>query len=179
MANVPKQAVLLLNVEPEIDTADGAKAVAALKQAKSVMAFTPFVSETLLDVCDVLLPIAPFTETSGSFINMEGRLQSFHGVVQGFGDSRPLWKVLRVLGNLFDLKGFEYHDTAAILKDALDVESLPSKLNNRAASTQKDFQTPQTASCAWAESASITPMPSCAVPRRCRRPAMPPCLPRV
>ena len=112
-----------------------------LKQAKSVMAFTPFVSETLLDVCDVLLPIAPFTETSGSFINMEGRLQSFHGVVQGFGDSRPLWKVLRVLGNLFDLKGFEYHDTAAILKDALDAESLPSKLNNRAASTQKDFQT--------------------------------------
>ena len=141
MANAPKQAVLLLNVEPEIDTVDGAKAVAALKQAKSVMAFTPFVSETLLDVCDVLLPIAPFTETSGSFINMEGRLQSFHGVVQGFGDSRPLWKVLRVLGNLFDLQGFEYHDTAAILKDALDAESLPSKLNNRAASTQKDFQT--------------------------------------
>lgn len=141
MANAPKQAVLLLNVEPEIDTVDGAKAVAALKQAKSVMAFTPFVSETLLDVCDVLLPIAPLTETSGSFINMEGRLQSFHGVVQGFGDSRPMWKVLRVLGNLFDLKGFEYHDTVAILKDALDAESLPSKLNNRAASTQKDFQT--------------------------------------
>ena len=179
MANAPKQAVLLLNVEPEIDTADGAKAVAALKQAKSVMAFTPFVSDTLLDVCDVLLPIAPFTETSGSFINMEGRLQSFHGVVQGFGDSRPLWKVLRVLGNLFDLQGFEYHDTAAILKDALDVESLPSKLNNRAASTQKDFQTPQAASCAWAESVFITPMPSCAVPRRCKRPAMPPCPPRV
>ncbi|WP_448980775.1 NADH-quinone oxidoreductase subunit NuoG [Neisseria sicca] len=141
MANEPKQAVLLLNVEPEIDTVDGAKAVAALKQAKSVMAFTPFVSETLLDVCDVLLPIAPFTETSGSFINMEGRLQSFHGVVQGFGDSRPLWKVLRVLGNLFDLQGFEYHDTAAILKDALDADKLPSKLNNRAASIQKDFQT--------------------------------------
>ncbi|WP_295847107.1 NADH-quinone oxidoreductase subunit NuoG [uncultured Neisseria sp.] len=141
MANAPKQAVLLLNVEPEIDTVDGAKAVAALKQAKSVMAFTPFVSETLLDVCDVLLPIAPFTETSGSFINMEGRLQSFHGVVQGFGDSRPLWKVLRVLGNLFDLKGFEYHDTAAILKDALDAESLPSKLDNRSTWAGEGVQT--------------------------------------
>ncbi|WP_323175665.1 NADH-quinone oxidoreductase subunit NuoG [Neisseria cinerea] len=141
MANAPKQAVLLLNVEPEIDTVDGAKAVAALKQAKSVMAFTPFVSETLLDVCDVLLPIAPFTETSGSFINMEGRLQSFHGVVQGFGDSRPMWKVLRVLGNLFDLQGFEYHDTAAILKDALDVESLPSKLNNRSTWAGESVQT--------------------------------------
>ena len=141
MIAAPKQAVLLLNVEPEADVVGGAAAVAALKQAKSVMAFTPFVSDTLLEVCDVLLPIAPFTETSGSFVNMEGRLQSFHGVVQGFGDSRPLWKVLRVLGNLFDLQGFEYHDTAAILKDALDAESLPSKLNNRAASTQKDFQT--------------------------------------
>ena len=105
------------------------------------MAFTPFVSEMLLDVCDVLLPIAPFTETSGSFINMEGRLQSFHGVVQGFGDSRPMWKVLRVLGNLFDLKGFEYHDTAAILKDALDAESLPSKLDNCSTWTGEGVQT--------------------------------------
>ena len=105
------------------------------------MAFTPFVSETLLDVCDVLLPIAPFTETSGSFINMEGRLQSFHGVVQGFGDSRPMWKVLRVLGNLFDLQGFEYHDTAAILKDVLDAESLSSKLDNRSAWTREGVQT--------------------------------------
>lgn len=179
MANAPKQAVLLLNVEPEIDTVDGAKAVAALKQAKSVMAFTPFVSETLLDVCDVLLPIAPFTETSGSFINMEGRLQSFHGVVQGFGDSRPLWKVLRVLGNLFDLKGFEYHDTASILKDALDAESLPSKLDNRSTWAGEAFRRPQTASSVSAASVFITLILSCAVPHRCKKPAMPPCLPRA
>ena len=141
MIAAPKQAVLLLNVEPEADVAGGVAAVAALKQAKSVMAFTPFVSDTLIEVCDVLLPIAPFTETSGSFVNMEGRLQSFHGVVQGFGDSRPMWKVLRVLGNLFDLKGFEYHDTAAILKDALDAESLPSKLDNRSTWTGEGIQT--------------------------------------
>ncbi len=117
MANAPKQAVLLLNVEPEIDTVDGAKAVAALKQEKSVMAFAPFVSETLLDVCDVKLPIAPFTETSGSFINMEGRLQSIHEVVQGFSNSRPLCKQVHARGNLLHQKGYEYHDTAAILKD--------------------------------------------------------------
>ena len=98
MIAAPKQAVLLLNVEPEADVAGGAAAVAALKQAKSVMAFTPFVSDTLLEVCDVLLPIAPFTETSGSFVNMEGRLQSFHGVVKGLGESRPLWKILRRTG---------------------------------------------------------------------------------
>lgn len=131
MIREPKQAVLLLNVEPEIDVANGTQAVAALKQAKSVMAFTPFVSDTLLDVCDVLLPIAPFTETAGSLVNMEGRLQSFHGVVQGFGDSRPLWKVLRVLGNLFKAEGFEYHSSSEILQDALDQDTVLAKLNNR------------------------------------------------
>ena len=131
MIAAPKQAVLLLNVEPEADVAGGAAAVAALKQAKSVMAFTPFVSETLLDVCDVLLPIAPFTETSGSFVNMEGRLQSFHGVVKGLGESRPLWKILRVLGNLLELEGFEYDSSEQILHDALDAQRPPEKLNNR------------------------------------------------
>ena len=139
----PKQGVLLLNVEPEIDVAGGAAAVAALKQAKSVMAFTPYESDTLLDVCDILLPIAPFTETSGSLINMEGRLQSFYGVVQGYGESRPLWKILRVLGNLLNIDGFDYDSTEEILKDALDAERLPEKLNNRA---NGSFDTIQTAS---------------------------------
>ena len=131
MIAAPKQAVLLLNVEPEADVAGGTAAVTALKQAKSVMAFTPFVSDTLLEVCDVLLPIAPFTETSGSFVNMEGRLQSFHGVVKGLGESRPLWKILRVLGNLLELEGFEYDSSEQILHDALDAQRLPEKLNNR------------------------------------------------
>ena len=129
----PKKAVLLFNVEPEIDVAGGAKAVAALKQAQSVMAFTPFESDTLREVCDVMLPIAPFTETSGSFINMEGRLQSFHGVVRGLADSRPLWKVLRVLGNVFGLSGFEYDSSEQVLKEAVNKEGLSEKLNNQSA----------------------------------------------
>ena len=129
----PKKAVLLFNVEPEIDVAGGAKAVAALKQAQSVMAFTPFESDTLREVCDVMLPIAPFTETSGSFINMEGRLQSFHGVVRGLADSRPLWKVLRVLGNVFELSGFEYDSSEQVLKEAVNKEGLSEKLNNQSA----------------------------------------------
>ncbi|MCP1772472.1 NADH-quinone oxidoreductase subunit G [Neisseria perflava] len=145
MSAAPKKAVLLLNVEPEIDVANGAQAVAALKQAQSVMAFTPFVSDTLLDVCDILLPIAPFTETSGSFVNMEGRLQSFHGVVQGYGESRPLWKILRVLGNLFELDGFDYHDTAAILQEALPQGVQQTRLNNRTTLETK-AQAVQTAS---------------------------------
>ena len=141
MQAAPKKAVLLLNVEPEIDVADGGQAVVALKQAQSVMAFTPFVSDTLLEVCDVLLPIAPFTETSGSFINMEGRLQSFYGVVKGLGDSRPLWKVLRVLGNVFALQGFEYDSSEQVLKDAVNADTLPEKLNNQAAWQSAGVQT--------------------------------------
>ncbi len=131
MLDTPKKAVLLMNVEPEIDVANGAKAVAALKQAQSVMAFTPFESPTLLDVADVLLPIAPFAETSGSLVNMEGRLQSFHGVVKGFADSRPLWKVLRVLGNVFELEGFEYDSSEQVLLDAVKGGVQAEKLNNR------------------------------------------------
>ena len=95
----------------------------------------------MLEVCDVLLPIAPFTETSGSFINMEGRLQSFYGVVKGLGDSRPLWKVLRVLGNVFALQGFEYDSSEQVLKDAVNADTLPEKLNNQAAWQSAGVQT--------------------------------------
>ncbi|MDO4696535.1 MAG: NADH-quinone oxidoreductase subunit NuoG [Neisseria sp.] len=132
MTATPKKAVLLLNVEPEIDVADGGKAVAALKQAQSVMAFTAFESEILREVCDVMLPVAPFAETSGSFISMEGRLQSFHGVVKGYAESRPLWKVLRVLGNVFGLNGFEYTASEQVLAEAVAAGQIPAKLNNEA-----------------------------------------------
>jgi NADH-quinone oxidoreductase subunit G len=72
-----------------------------------------------MDVSDVLLPIAPFTETSGSFVNTEGRLQSFHAVVRPLGEARPAWKVLRVLGNLLGLGGFDADSSQAVLAAAL------------------------------------------------------------
>lgn len=127
----PKKAVLLLNVEPDMDILGGANAIAALKQAGSVMAFTAYESDTLREVCDILLPIVPFTETSGSFINMEGRLQSFHGVVKTWGEARPLWKVLRVLGNVFELQGFDFNSSEEILTEAIDVKTLPEKLRQQ------------------------------------------------
>lgn len=127
----PKKAVLLMNVEPEYDVAGGEKVKAALKQAGSVMAFSVYETEYLREVCDVLLPIAPFTETSGSFVNMEGRLQSFHGVVRGLADSRPLWKVLRVLGNVFELPGFGYESSEQVLAEAISAPRLHEKLNNQ------------------------------------------------
>jgi len=92
------KAAILLNTEPEFDTAAGAAAVAALDKAEMVVTLSPFKANMAFS--DVLLPIAPWTETSGSFVNAEGRLQSFHAVVKPQGETRPAWKVLRVLGNL-------------------------------------------------------------------------------
>jgi NADH-quinone oxidoreductase subunit G len=72
-----------------------------------------------LDYADVLLPIAPWTETSGTFVNTEGRVQSFSAVVKPLGETRPAWKVLRVLGNLLGLAGFDHDDSQDVLRDAL------------------------------------------------------------
>lgn len=108
------KAALLLNVEPGLDTAIGAQ---GLETAEMVVTLSPF--KTNLDISDVLLPIAPFSETSGSFVNAEGRLQTFNAVVKPLGETRPAWKVLRVLGNLLGLRGFEQESSQAVLASAL------------------------------------------------------------
>jgi NADH-quinone oxidoreductase subunit G len=80
---------------------------------------------------DVLLPIAPFTETSGTFINTEGRVQSFNGVVAPLADTRPAWKVLRVLGNMLELDGFDYDTPEQVRADILPAGSnVSARLNN-------------------------------------------------
>ncbi|KNZ34300.1 MAG: NADH dehydrogenase [Methylibium sp. NZG] len=127
------KAVLLLNVEPGLDAANGAAAMAALRQAEMVVAMSPF-KPAAHDVADVLLPIAPFTETSGTFVNIEGRVQSFHGVVKPLAETRPAWKVLRVLGNLLELKGFDFETSEDVRAQALgDVSALTSRLDNQVA----------------------------------------------
>ncbi len=108
------KAAILLNTEPAFDSAAG---TAGLQGAGMVVTLSPFKAN--LDISDVLLPIAPFTETSGSFVNAEGRLQSFHAVVRPLGDTRPAWKVLRVLGNLLGLPGFDADSSQAVLATAL------------------------------------------------------------
>ena len=108
------KATILLNTEPEHDSASGADGLALTGM---VVTLSPF--KTNLDISDVLLPIAPFTETSGSFVNAEGRLQSFHAVVRPLGETRPAWKVIRVLGNLLGLAGFDADSSQAVLTGAL------------------------------------------------------------
>ena len=101
-------AVVLFNVEPEADIHATGDAVAKLSGQEYVVALTPFVSEGLLECADLLLPTGTFAETSGTYVNVEGTWQSFSGVASPVGESRPTWKVLRVLANLVEAPGFEY-----------------------------------------------------------------------
>ncbi|AVG15943.1 NADH-quinone oxidoreductase subunit G [Chromobacterium vaccinii] len=123
----PKKAYFLLNTEVEFDSYNPQAAVAAMKQAATVIALTAYKGQGLLDYADVLLPVAPFSETAGSFVNMEGKLQTFNGVVKPLGETRPAWKVLRVLGNMLSLSGFEQNSVEEVRAEFGD---LASKLNN-------------------------------------------------
>ena len=122
------RAALLLNCEPGADSAP-----ADLSACEMVVTLSPFKAN--MDISDVLLPIAPFTETSGSFVNAEGRVQSFHAVVRPLGDTRPGWKVLRVLGDLLGLQQPAYETSPQVLAQALGAgvtDRVPeSRLSNR------------------------------------------------
>ncbi len=103
----PRKAYLLFNVEPELDAYNPAQALQAMAAADLVVAFSAY-RHRAADYADVLLPIAPFSETHGSFVSTEGRVQSFQPAVQPAGEARPGWKVLRVLANRLGLAGFEF-----------------------------------------------------------------------
>ncbi len=113
MVRSPRKAYVLFGAEPELDCHDPVTTRVALKQAEFVVAMSAF-QTTAPEYADVILPIAPFTETAGTFVNTEGRVQSFNGVVKPLGEARPAWKVLRVLGNLLQLDGFEQDNVEAI-----------------------------------------------------------------
>jgi NADH-quinone oxidoreductase subunit G len=110
-------AVVLLNIEPDNDLHACEDAASKLANKNFVVALTPFVSDALLESADLLLPIGSFAETSGTYVNVEGTWQSFGGVANPVGESRPAWKVLRVLGNLLDADGFEYVTSEDILDE--------------------------------------------------------------
>jgi NADH-quinone oxidoreductase subunit G len=133
MLGQPMKALFLLGVEAAFDAADAAAAREAMQGAGLVVSMTPF-KDANADFADVLLPVAPFTETGGAFVNAEGRVQSFHGVVKPLGDTRPAWKVLRVLGNLLGLAGFEQEMVEEVRAEALgDPATLAARLDNSAA----------------------------------------------
>jgi NADH-quinone oxidoreductase subunit G len=119
MFEKPRKAYVLMGVEPEFDCGNPQLVVDALNKASLVVYMSAFKHEPALQYADVMLPISPYTETSGSFVNTEGRVQSFNGVVKARGDARPAWKVLRVLGNVLNIDGFSYESSEGVRDDVL------------------------------------------------------------
>jgi NADH-quinone oxidoreductase subunit G len=130
MIDRPLKGYILMNAEPDLDFANPPATVAALKAAKFVVSLSAFVSPSLLESADVMLPVAPFSETSGTFVNCEGRAQSFSAVARPRGETRPAWKVIRVIGNLLELDGFEQNDSEAVAAEVLG-EDIAARLDNR------------------------------------------------
>jgi len=134
MIEAPRHAYLLLGAEPDLDFADGVATMQAMERARLVVAISAFDSPALRQVADVLLPLAPFTETPGTFVNCIGDVQSFEASTHARGEARPGWKILRVLGNLLELPGFDQDDFETVRDEALagdgEADSLRVWLSN-------------------------------------------------
>jgi NADH-quinone oxidoreductase subunit G len=130
MLGNPHKAYVLLGVEAELDAHDPQQAMAAMKAAELVVALSPY-EHGATEYAHVLLPIAPYSETSGTFVSTDGTVQSFNGVVQPLGETRPAWKVLRVLGNLLGLAGFDYDSSEEVRRAAFGGDAdVAAKLAN-------------------------------------------------
>jgi NADH-quinone oxidoreductase subunit G len=125
----PLKAYIVLHAEPLLDVDNGTAAVAALSAAQFAVALTPYHSSAA-QWADVMLPVAPFTETSGTFFNAQGLAQSFQGTVAPFQQTRPAWKVLRVLGNLLQLPDFE-DETSESVRDSIVGAGTDIRLSNQ------------------------------------------------
>ena len=127
----PLKAYVLLGIEPSLDCAQGSAATQAINSADFVVSMTSFDTPELRAISHVMLPVSPFSETSGTFVNAEGRAQSFVAVAKPLGDTRPAWKVLRVLGNLLGLDGFAYNDSEAVRREAIgEASDVAGRLGN-------------------------------------------------
>ena len=129
MLSQPLKAYIVLHAEPLLDADNGAQAIATLKSAEFVVALTPYASGAR-EWANVMLPIAPFTETSGTFVNAQGTAQSFKGTATPRGQSRPAWKVLRVLGNVLHLAGFD-EESSETVRDVVMANGVEGRLSNQ------------------------------------------------
>jgi len=130
MLAAPPKAFVVLNAEVEFDCADGRGARAAMDKAGFVVALSPFMHASV-NYADVLLPVSPFTETPGTFISTEGRVQSFNATVKPLGESRPAWKVLRVLGGILGLDGFGHETAEEVRVECLQGRDVATLLSNK------------------------------------------------
>jgi NADH-quinone oxidoreductase subunit G len=140
----PRKTYLLMGVEPGADFWDPTLARQSMQSADTVIALSSYRCESLDFCADILLPVAGFAETSGVYVNAEGRWQQFRGAVRPLGESRPGWKVLRVLGNLLGLEDFDYTDSRQIsdelaaVCEGFDYDNAMQPLNDVAVNSKID-----------------------------------------
>ncbi len=121
---------ILLGCEPELDCMDGKQALSAMQDSDFVIQLSAFRSESVMQYADVLLPMATFAESSGSYLNCEGRLQRSRAAVTPPGEVKPAWKILRVLGNFLGCRGFDY----------MDLEDIETELSPRTENPAPTFR---------------------------------------
>ncbi len=153
MLQAKLRAYMLMGVEPELDCWDSRAARTAMQEAELVIALTAYRSDEIENYADVMLPISVFAETAGTYINNEGNSQSFTGVVPPLGEARPAWKILRVLGNMFELNGFDYQSVEQVYNevrqqigdiktDNMDRWQLPATIESNATGLQRITEIP-------------------------------------
>jgi len=142
MFESPRKGYVLLGIEPELDCGNPRAAMNAMRAAEFVVAIAAYQTRAV-EYAHVLLPIAPFTETSGTFVSTEGRMQSFNGVVRPLEDARPAWKVLRVLGNLLGLTGFDYDTSEQVRDEICKPGAVAARLDNRASGFESGIESGQ------------------------------------
>ncbi|HED33400.1 MAG TPA: NADH-quinone oxidoreductase subunit G [Gammaproteobacteria bacterium] len=117
MLAAPKKALIMFNIEPEYDVANPALAMNAVDGADFKVVINNYATEAMKEYADVILPLSAFTETSGTYVNATGAWQSFNGAAMPLGESRPGWKILRVLANMMGIEGFEYMSSEEVRND--------------------------------------------------------------
>lgn len=130
MLQESRKCYVLLNTELERDSYSSQQALASLNKAETVVVMSAFVNEDMLQYADVILPTTPYTETAGSYVNLEGRWQKFNGVTRPLGDAKPAWKVLRVLANRLNLDGFNYENIEDVRAELTNLADNSAYLNN-------------------------------------------------
>ena len=127
-----RKAYVLLNTELEQDSYSSQLALAALNKAETVVVMSAYTNNDMLEYADVILPITPFSETAGSYVNLEGTWQKFNGVTRPLGEAKPAWKILRVIANKLGLDGFEYASIEDVRTELSNLADNSSYLNNQA-----------------------------------------------
>ena len=143
MVEEPRKAYVLLNTELEQDVYDAGKALKALNQAQTVVVMSAFVNDKMREYADVILPVTPFTETAGSYVNMQGKWQTFNGVTKPLGEAKPCWKVLRVLANNLLRDGFQYNSIEDVRHELEQLNNISQFLNNEVRPAKISISKPQ------------------------------------